>query len=53
MDKIKTNIPILNDDASVSVPLSSDDMSILQHVLKSVKGSYPAEPYRQADLVED
>ncbi len=48
MDKVKTNIPI--NDNSLSIPLSADDMSTLQHVLKTVRGSYPAEPYRQADF---
>lgn len=51
MDKIKTNI--IDDEDSLSVPLTADDMSILQHVLKSVKGAYPAEPYRQTDFIED
>lgn len=50
MDKIKTNIPI-TDDTTTS--LSHDDMDVLQQVLKSVRGSYPAEPYRQADFVEE
>ena len=51
MDKVKTNIPTTDDD--LSVPLTADDMSMLQHVLKTVRGSYPAEPYRQADFIED
>lgn len=32
--------------------LTHDDMDALQYVLKHVKGSYPDEPYRQADFLE-
>lgn len=51
MDKLKTNIPA--SDEGVSVPLTADDENMLQQVLKSVRGSYPAEPYRQIDFAED
>lgn len=30
--------------------LTHDDMDALQYVLEHVKGSYPDEPYRQADF---
>ncbi len=30
--------------------LTTDDMDMLQQVLEHVRGTYPDEPYRQADF---
>lgn len=51
--KIKRQV---TDDDDVSQPLGADDMDTLEYVLKNVRGSYPDQPYRQADfdlLTED
>lgn len=45
--KIKKQV---SDDDDLSQPLGPDDMSTLECVLKTVRGSYPDEPYRQADF---
>ncbi len=45
--KIKKQV---SDDDDLSQPLGADDMHTLEYVLKNVRGSYPDEPYRQADF---